>query len=95
LQDDFRDNILKHCPTLRSYGLNLAAHYLQEWLTGSLELADPLNISGWLGFVAVRNVFLAAPLAVKHGDMTLAQTEPTWLKRNLSATLLHLFEFRR
>ena len=53
LSNDFQDNILKHCPALRSYGLSAAAEHLQCWVDGNLELADPLDISGWLAeFIA-------------------------------------------
>eukprot|EP00435_Cladocopium_sp_Y103_P022689 s4752_g5.t1 len=46
LSKDFQDNILKHCPALRSYGLVDAADHLEAWVTGSLELEEPLDISG-------------------------------------------------
>eukprot|EP00435_Cladocopium_sp_Y103_P019602 s1098_g4.t1 len=46
LSKDFQDNILKHCPALRSYGLADAADHLEAWVAGSLELEEPLDISG-------------------------------------------------
>ena len=39
----FADNIIKHCPVLRSFGLHRAAEHLEEWLDGTLVLEPPLD----------------------------------------------------
>lgn len=48
LGEEFRNNVLKHCPVLRSYQLTRAADHLEAWLGGTLELAPLLDISGFL-----------------------------------------------
>lgn len=44
----FVDNIKKHCPVLRSFGLNRAAIHLEEWIDGSLQLEPPPDVSASL-----------------------------------------------
>ena len=49
LAQDYKDHLKKYVPTLRSYGLNDAAQYFEDWVDGVLELAPLLDVSACPG----------------------------------------------
>jgi hypothetical protein len=48
LAQDYRDHLKKYVPALRSYGLNDAAQYYEDWVEGVLELAPLLDVAARL-----------------------------------------------
>ncbi len=64
MSQEYIDHVMKFVPTLRSYGLDRAANYLECWLDGNLDLVPPLDISALLDSIRLFGVNVApfAPL---------------------------------
>jgi len=54
--EDFKKEVFKHVPAMRSLGLNAAADYLVAWVTGDIDLEPLLDVramldcKSWLSF---------------------------------------------
>ena len=51
LPQETQDHLTKFVPILRSYGLNAAAQYYEDWVSGQLELAPLLDVSACLSVI--------------------------------------------
>ncbi|CAK9054939.1 FO synthase subunit 1, partial [Durusdinium trenchii] len=50
ISDEFKQQLLKHLPVMRTYKLHEAAVYLEGWVLGTLELEPLLNVKACFGF---------------------------------------------
>lgn len=48
ISEEFKQQVLKHVPTMRSYGLSDAAEYLEKWVCGRMELEPLLDVTAFL-----------------------------------------------
>ena len=48
IAEDFKQQILKHLPIMRSYGLTDAADYMESWVLGTMPLEPLLEVRATL-----------------------------------------------
>ena len=48
ITEDFKQQILKHLPTMRMFKLDAAADYLEAWVSGTMNLEPLLEVAACL-----------------------------------------------